>query len=467
MKPISFSNNSFTKIIAFHLTTNNNYIRFNYHKLNIKRMNTTQIQFQTSPISTKTNIDFLKLFQGKDYNNIFEKLCNRSSILGKEEEIFRNYFKVVNELVKQGQGSLICDFYGSIVKNENLIFRNKEYIFLIFERSIPFFQSNVTLNSLGIESLVKVLQFFILQKSYINNNFYFNLINTISTKLVKNEPMSLQCVVNIVSLSKELRYFHFKLIDFSVIRFLEMKQLPEASDLFKLIEALTFLNSKPNLTKIIKSEKLYSKLLNMEDTMIKLQIISMLVLSNSINSEQTLSLLGNCEKLDLKKSKEVSYLKFIILVLKIYNKELKEYDKLINFKFSHIEPFKIRNHYNVQNLDYFNFFKYYFITHFINVFPQFSVEFDYSVLDIFIVPIRLKRNDFNYFIELGAEDSYLKNYNKILNGFDAFKHFLMQKYFTDNKIKFKLILIENYVLYEKNLEEKINTMDLFFKEHLI
>ena len=152
--------------------------------------------------------------------------------------------------------------------------------------------------------------------------------------------------------------------------------------------------------------------------------------------------------------------------MKLNNKEFKDLDSIINLKYCHIKPHRISSHYIIPALDYFNFFKFYFKTHFLVNHPDFSLEIDYSIMDILIIPFRLKSRDFEYLIELGAEESYLKNYEKILNGYDINKMAFVQNYLFEKGIRFKVILIEFTVLYNKNLEEKIRSLDNFLKNHI-
>ena len=338
-------------------------------------------------------IKFQEILIAKNFKNLFEILCKKSSILTNEELLFEKYFKEVKELIKQGKMNLIIDFYNSIIQNDNFKFKNKDYTFVIFEKSLLIFQNEENLKVLEIENLIRILQFYIFQKSYISNHFFFKLINNISDKMMKNTKISIESIVKIIEISRELRYLHFKLIDSCVSNFLKLKEIPTSDQLLRIIDGLTFFNFKPSLINLLKLPEIQSLIIKIDENLIKLKIIALLNLTKTINQELTMKFLSNCEKLNLTKSKEVSYLKFIIFLLKLNNNEFKNLDNLINLKYSHYRPYRICSHYHISCLDYFNFFKYYFKSFFLVNNPDFSLEIDYSIMDIFVIPFRIKNKD--------------------------------------------------------------------------
>ena len=354
-------------------------------------------------ISLTEKNDFKKLFQTKDFEAIFERLCRKQIVLKNEKSIFDSFFLELKYLINQKDFTLLSDFYLSIIQHDHFLYKNKDYIFLIFEKSLFIFNDKALLDQIDIESLLKILQFYIHQKAYINNLFYFKIINSLSIKLYSNKSIiSIEIIVKIIECSKILRYLHFKLLDVSVdkLSFIITKKdsFIEPSDLLIIVEGLSFLGLKASLTRIVKLRQIDDMIRLMEDNLVKLQIIAYLALNKTLEAEKILKYLDNLEKLELTNIKEVSYMKFIILLLKLYDTKLNDFDHLVNLKFSHIKPFRIASHYDIENLDFFNFVKFYLKTHFLKENPTFKLEIDYSVNYIFFIPFKLSTIDKEYYI---------------------------------------------------------------------
>ena len=85
--------------------------------------------------------------------------------------------------------------------------------------------------------------------------------------MMKNTKISIESIVKIIEISRELRYLHFKLIDSCVSNFLKLKEIPTSDQLLRIIDGLTFFNFKPSLINLLKLPEIQSLIIKIDENL--------------------------------------------------------------------------------------------------------------------------------------------------------------------------------------------------------
>lgn len=387
----------------------------------------------------------------KRYDELMDELCKKDTFSKERILKFFTSIKLLNN-------SVFLNFLEYLVNSNKYQYKDKAYLFNILELSIPYFQIKIQI--MNKDELIQLLYAFSTQKAYVDSRYLYNLANTLSNNIIKNKStFSSQDFLKVMIITKNLDFVHDTLIGTCVNNILNIKELNYTDEqLSTVISLLASLDKRIYIERF--ANKFFERIKKTENMAIKLEIILHLARLKILVANTFMKYLPDFVEYT-NEITTVYQASLALSILRLINvtEESSDYGSIIK-KFDGIQPFRLLNHYDTGNIDFYNVMKYLFER------SGYHVIYDYLIDFIWVVPFRIEDMSDNKkavnFLLIFEGDRYQNE-----NGMKNFKNsqmFHIGK--VSANISERMLIIDSLCYYNLTLEEQMRYFNEFLGNNI-